>query len=446
MSIWQKKSKILVTCPKGVAPYLKDEIEALNFPVLSKWDTAIQTAGTLQDTMVLNLHLRTAQRVFYKMETFVVSTPEELYQKIHAIPWENLLHASGPAAYFCVTSVADNPSITDSRFVNVKVKDAIADRMRDQCGSRPDSGPDKNRAVIHVYWKNNQADAYLDTSGERLSLRGYRKIPLLAPMQENLAAAVILATGWQGEGNFVNPMCGSGTLAIEAALIALNRAPGLLRSNYGFMHVKEFPEDHWQELRKKARVESHRQLPAKIIATDISKEAIVAARQNAQTAGVDHLIEFNICSFERTSVPEGSGIIVVNPPYGERMNADHKKPAAKSFRHDKETVAQGRKIILRKSSDRYTGAKRFEGREIRKLEATYQGIGDFFKKTGDGYRGYIFTGNLDMIKKVGLRTKQRITLYNGDIECRLLEYELYRGSLKHSKENENQIQSDNNTP
>ena len=435
MSIWQKKSKILVTCPKGVSPYLKEEIEALNFPVLAQLDTAIQTEGTLQDTMILNLHLRTAQRVLYELEKFIVNTPENLYRKINSIPWENLLHDTGRNAYVCVTSIADNPLITDSRFVNVKVKDAIVDRMRDQCGRRPDSGPDKDKAVVHVYWKNNQALVYLDTSGERLSLRGYRKVPLLAPMQETLAAAVILATGWKGESNFINPMCGSGTLAIEAAFIALNRAPGLMRNHYGFMFIKEFPEDYWQELRKKAKANARKILPAKIIATDIDKAATVAAMQNAQTAGVNHLIEFNTCPFEKTPVPENGGIIILNPPYGERMSADNTRPAAKTFRHDKETFAQGRKIILHKSSDRYAGANRTSEREIKKLEATYEGIGDFFKKIGGGYRGYIFTGNLDMIKKVGLRTKQRIILYNGEIECRLLEYELYAGSLKKSAEN-----------
>jgi 23S rRNA G2445 N2-methylase RlmL len=435
MSIWQKKSKILITCPKGVSPYLKEEIEALNFPVLTQLDTAIQTEGTLQDTMILNLHLRTAQRVLYQLDKLIVDTPEMLYKRINSIEWETILHDRGKAAYVCVTSIADNPLITDSRFVNVKVKDAIVDRMRDKCGRRPDSGPDKDKAVVHVYWKNNQALVYLDTSGERLSLRGYRKVPLLAPMQETLAAAVILATGWKGEKNFINPMCGSGTLAIEAAFIALNRAPGLMRNNYGFMFIKEFPEDFWQELRKKAKSNARKILPARIIATDIDKEAIVAARQNAQTAGVNHLIEFNTCPFEKTSVPEGSGIIIVNPPYGERMNADNARPTAKAFRHDKETIAQGRKIILRRSSDKYAGANRSSEREIKKLEAIYQGIGDFFKKTGGGYSGYIFTGNLEMIKKVGLRTKQRIILYNGEIECRLLEYELYAGSLKHSTDN-----------
>jgi 23S rRNA G2445 N2-methylase RlmL len=432
MSLWEKKSKILVTCPKGVSPYLKEEIEALGFPIVAQWDTVIQTQGTLRDTMILNLHLRTAQRVLYQMQTFIVNTPKILYKKINSIEWENLLHSSGRAAYFCVTSIADNPLITDSRFVNVKVKDAIVDRMRDKCGKRPDSGPDKDKAVIHVYWKNNQADVYLDTSGERLALRGYRKIPLGAPMQETLAAAVILATGWRGGKNFINPMCGSGTLAIEAAFIALNRAPGFLRNNYGFMFIKEFPEDYWQELRKKAKEKSLKKLPARIIATDIDKAAVVAARQNAQTAGVDHLIEFSTCPYEKTSIPEGEGVIVLNPPYGERMSAFNIKPPANDFRRDRETFAQGRKIILRKSSDKYEGDNRIKERETKKLEATYQGIGDFFKKIGGGYHGYIFTGNLDLIKKVGLRTKQRIILYNGEIECRLLEYELYSGSLKHS--------------
>ena len=432
MSIWKKKSKILVTCPKGVSPYLKEEITALGFPVIVEWDTAIQTEGTLRDTMILNLHLRTAQRVLYQLETLIVDTPEILYRKINSIPWETLLHDSGKAGYVCVTSIADNPLITDSRFVNVRVKDAIVDRVRDKCGRRPDSGPDKDKAVVNVYWKNNKADIYLDTSGERLALRGYRKIPLGAPMQETLAAAVILATGWKGERNFINPMCGSGTLAIEAAFIALNRAPGFLRNNYGFMFIKEFPEDYWQELRKKAREKILKKLPAKIIATDIDKTAVTAAKNNAQTAGVDHLIEFDICPYEKTSIPEGGGIIILNPPYGERMNAVNTKQPSKDFRNQREALAQGRKIILRKSSDRRDNSSQTDAREIQALEAAYQGIGDFFKKTGGGYNGYIFTGNLELIKKIGLRTKRRVIFYNGEIECRLLEYELYAGSLKHT--------------
>jgi putative N6-adenine-specific DNA methylase len=240
-----------------------------------------------------------------------------------------------------------------------------------------------------------------------------------------------MAASWRGEKNFINPMCGSGTLAIEAALIALNRAPGLLRNNYGFMFIKEFPEEFWQEIRKKTKENARKILPAKIIATDIEQTAVVAAKHNAQTAGVDHLIEFNICPYEETPIPEDGGIIILNPPYGERMGAINTKPHSTDFRGRMEAATPGRKIILRKSANRQDKSSHITARNSQILEATYQGIGDFFKKIGGGYRGYIFTGNLEMIKKVGLRTKQRIIFYNGEIECRLLEYELYAGSMKH---------------
>jgi putative N6-adenine-specific DNA methylase len=425
MSIWEKKSRILVTCPKGVVPYLKAEIEALGFSVLHEIDTAVQTEGTLADTMRLNLYLRTAQRVLYQVQMFKVISPAALYERMNAIPWETILHDSGPNAYVCVTSIVENPQITDTRFANLKAKDAIVDRIRDKCGTRPDSGPDKDKAVIHLFWRNDQAIVYIDTSGDRLSLRGYRKIPLAAPMQETLAAALIMATGWKGRTPFVNPMCGSGTLAIEAALMALNRAPGLGRSNYGFIHIKDFPRDAWQDMRKIARNESQRRLPAAIIATDIDPEAVKAARLNAQTAGVDHLIEFAVCPFEKTPIPGGGGIIVMNPPYGDRMEP-FKIQTLNPVR--KKEIAPGQKVILRKAADIvHKGTSTAE-----RLGALYESLGDFFKSIGRGYRGYIFTGNLDMAKKVGLRTKKRLPFYNGEIECRLLEYDLYEGSKKHS--------------
>jgi putative N6-adenine-specific DNA methylase len=223
-------------------------------------------------------------------------------------------------------------------------------------------------------------------------------------------------------------------LAIEAAYIALNRAPGLMRNNYGFMFIKEFPEDFWQELRKKAKTNAQKILPAKIIATDIDKTAVIAAKQNAQTAGVDHLIEFNTCPYEETPIPEDVGIIILNPPYGERMDAINTNLQSKDFRGGREAAVNGRKIILRKASDRQDKSGYIKASDFQILEATYKGIGDFFKKIGSGYSGYIFTGNLEMIKKVGLRTKRRIIFYNGEIECRLLEYELYSGSQKSKQE------------
>ncbi|MFA5846978.1 MAG: hypothetical protein WC855_08755 [Thermodesulfovibrionales bacterium] len=382
-----KKSRILITCAKGITPFLKEEVLQLGFPVLSETIAGIATEGTIDDTLRLNLHLRTGHRVLFLIKEFIAREAEALYRSLSDIPWEDYIAEDG---YVCVTSSVDNPSIRDSRYANVKSKDAIVDRIHKKCGQRPDSGPDKNRTVVNLYWKDENCAVYFDTSGEPLSKRGYRKLLVTAPMQETLAAAVILATGWNSSSNFINPMCGSGTLAIEAALIGLNRAPGLLRNNYGFMHLKGFNESLWDELRTRAKKEAKKTIDCRIIATDISKEAVEAAKKNAATAGVERLIEFDVCDYAETTVPEGKGIVILNPEYGERMGM------------------------------------------IKELENVYKGIGDLFKQKCKGYTGYIFTGNPDLAKKVGLRAKRRIQFFNGAIECRLLEYELYEGSRKNN--------------
>ena len=379
------KRKILITCAKGIPPFLKEELLKLGFPVLSETLAGIETEGTIDDTMRLNLHLRTGHRVLFLLREFIAADADALYLAVSEIVWEDYIDEDG---YFSVTSSVDNPTIRDSRYANVKCKDAIADRIKEKRGKRPDSGPAQDRVVVNLYWKDDRCSLYLDTSGESLSRRGYRKIPMTAPMQETLAAAVIMATGWKAESHFINPMCGSGTLAIEAALITLNRAPGLLRGNYGFMHLKVFNEPLWNELRSEAKKKSKKTLGCRIIATDIKEEAVEAARKNAATAGVEHLIEFDVSDYSETAVPEGRGIVILNPEYGERMG------------------------------------------KMKELEGVYEGIGDFFKQKCRGYTGYLFTGNLDLAKKVGLRPKRRIPFFNGRIECRLLEYELYEGSRK----------------
>ena len=382
------KSRIVVTCAKGISSYLGEEILGLGLPILSEGISNIETEGSLEDTLRLNLFLHTGHRVLFLLKEFKARHPEELYKRVIDIPWEDYFSKDST---LCVTSSVDTETIRDSRFANVKCKDAIVDRFQQRIGKRPDSGPERTGVVVHLYWKVDRCLVYLDTSGEPLSKRGYRKIPLEAPMQETLAAAVVLATEWKGEGNFVNPMCGSGTLAIEAAGIAIGKAPGLLRNNFGFMHLKAYRAETWKELRKKARTQSRKTPGGKIVATDMRPEAVQAAKQNAMTAGVEHLIEFGVCDYSETPVPDLGGVIVLNPPYGERLG------------------------------------------DRKQLESLYQGIGDFFKKKCQGYRGYIFTGNMDLSKKVGLRTKRRLPFYNGDIECRLLEYELYEGSRKSKK-------------
>ena len=379
------KRRILITCAKGITPFLKEELLHLGLPVLAETVAGIATEGTIEDTFRLNLLLRTGHRVLLLLKEFTAPDADTLYQEMSKIAWENYISEDG---YVCVTSSVDNPSIRDSRYVNVKCKDAIVDRIREKRGQRPDSGPDQNSTVVNLYWKGDSCSVYFDTSGEPLSRRGYRKIPMTAPMQETLAAAVIRATGWNGSSHFINPMCGSGTLAIEAALAGLNRAASILRNNFGFMHLKGFKESLWNDLRAQAKKEAKKTLNCRIVATDIRKEAVEAAKKNAAAAGAEHLIEFAACDYSETTVPVGEGIVILNPEYGERMG------------------------------------------QIRELDGVYKGIGDFFKQKCRGYTGYIFTGNLDLAKKVGLRAKRRTTFFNGPIECRLLEYELYEGSRK----------------
>ena len=390
MPIWKLKRPIHVTCARAITPFLRQEILALGFPVFSETVAAVETEGTLWDSVRMNLHLRTGHHVLYLLGEFRARDADALYRNLSKLPWEDYLPRGG---YLSVSSSVQNPTIRDSRYANVRCKDAVVDRIRQKTGSRPDAGSSRREAVLYLFWKDDLCRIYADTSGEPLSRRGYRKIPLVAPMQETLAAAVVMATGWDGSHPFVNPMCGSGTLAIEAALIALNRAPGLLRDNFGFMHFLGFDEAGYRSIREKARRLSKKLSPGRILASDISPDAVDASRRNAATAGVEKIIEFSLCDFSQTPVPDGEGgVVVFNPEYGERLG------------------------------------------ERKKLEGVYEGIGDFFKKNCQGYRGYIFTGNLDLAKKVGLRTRRRTPFFNSNIECRLLEYELYEGSRRRPKD------------
>jgi putative N6-adenine-specific DNA methylase len=246
-------------------------------------------------------------------------------------------------------------------------------------------------AVIYLYWKNDQAEIFIDTSGETLAKHGYRKLPGQAPMLEALAAGTILSTKWDHATPFINPMCGSGTLAIEAALMATKRAPGLLRNNYAFMHILGYETEMYTSERIKLD-EQVVELPGiKIIASDMSERAIDIARINAAAAGVDHLIDFEVCDFEDTTIPEGEGVVMFNPEYGERL-----------------------------------------GDEV-ELNATYARIGDFLKQRCKGKTGYVFTGNLDLAKAIRLKTSRRIEFFNATIDCRLLEFELYAGTKRTDK-------------
>lgn len=378
-----KPGPVIVTCSRGAGTVLEAELRELGFTARALEETALQLTGTLADTLKLNLHLRSAQRVLLELWSGHVTTADGLHAALVKLPWEDLVYPDG---YLSITTSVDMPSIRDPRFAALKVKDAVVDRLNQVCGQRPNSGPDRTGVVLHLHWFEGRAGLYVDTSGESLSRRGYRLHPGKAPMNEALAATCLLHSPWRGSGPLVNPMCGSGTLAIEGALLALRRAPGSLRKNFGFMHLKPYREEAWKELKRAAKTAELPRPPARIIATDISPAMIEAARKNAEAAGVAEFIEFAVCDYAATEVPPDPGLLIVNPEYGERLG------------------------------------------DTAHLEPVYRGLGDFFKKKGLGYWGYIFTGNLPLARVIGLRSSRRLTLYNANIECRLLEFELYPGT------------------
>src|SRR6201996_2216591 len=267
MQVFHTENKIIITCNKRLSPYLQQEAEALGYKPVRVFSTGVELLGTVTDTIPLNLNLRCASQILYLLKSFKAADPQALYDELVKIEWEKLIDFSG---YFSVTSNVNNEHITTPLFANVKVKDAIADRIKSKKGLRPNSGAEQNKTVVHLYWQDDSAEIFLDTSGETLAKHSYRKIPGKAPMLEALAASTIMATNWDKNSTFLNPMCGSGTLAIEAALLATDKSPGLVRMNYGFMHIMGYDEEVFFVERRKLKHMAKKQLDFKIIATDLS--------------------------------------------------------------------------------------------------------------------------------------------------------------------------------
>jgi putative N6-adenine-specific DNA methylase len=395
MNLYTTASVITITTPKRLTPYLEKEVKELGFEIEESFVTGVKIRGSVNDCIKLNLNLRCASQVLYSLKKFTAANADDVHRNLIDYPWENILPDPG---YFSITGNVNNETINNSMFANLRVKDAVVDRLREKRGTRPLTGSELSGAVIHLFWKNEEAEIFIDTSGDSLARHGYRKIPGQAPMLEALAAATVYATQWDRKSPFVNPMCGSGTVAIEAALIATNRRPGLFRTNYAFMHLQNYDESVY--VKEDALLEEQIvDIPGlRIIATDYSERAIENAKKNAIAAGVAKLIEFTVCDFAATEIPQGvPGIFYVNPEYGERLG------------------------------------------DIDELEITYKRIGDFMKQRCGGYLGYVFTGNLELAKKIGLKAKRRIEFYTSTIDCRLLEYELYAGTRAAPKEKKEEV-------
>ena len=400
MKIWTDKNyPIIISCAKELSCWTEIEVRDMGYKPIEVTENTVVVRGAMRDVMRLNLSLRTAHRVLVPLLRTRCRNIRDLYQAAYSIDWENLLDADG---YFSVSSIVHNDTIRDTRIPSLYTKDAVADRMRDKCQRRPDSGGENIGAAIFVYWEDEEVIIYLDTSGEPLSKRGYRKIPGSAPLQETLAAACIMALGWKKDTPFLSPMCGSGTPAIEASMMAMNKAPGSLKGHFAFQSIKGYdriipgesapnvaprqragatPEQIWKEMILEAKAKETTENLPPIIATDISPEAIENAHSNAIAAGVAPYIQFKACDFAETPIPEQKGCIFFNPEYGIRLG------------------------------------------DPQELAPVYERIGTFLHEKCRGYMGGLITGNPELAHLVNLYYRTRIPFFNGPLDCRLFLYE-----------------------
>lgn len=369
-----------VTCAPGLAPFLAEELRDLGLEPDKVVKTAVIVPGTWEDACRLCLELRTAFTVLFPLATMPCDSPKTLYHQVRSLPWEEIIEPDG---YLTVESKVDHPSIDNSMYPNLQVKDAICDHLNKLFGRRPDSGSDRRGVVVHLAWRGREMTLSLNVAGRKLADRGYRRMPHRAPLQETLAAGIIAATEWDGTVPLALPMCGSGTLAIEAALIALDRAPGLLRQT-GFACERSIGFDHdaWAHERNAIRRRAARELSVPIVASDIDPAAIEAARRNAETAGIAHLLEFHVGDFAEVPLPAEPGVLIVNPEYGERLGDEER------------------------------------------LGEDYARFGRWLKDHAGGWTAHVLSGNPGLTRHLGMKTSRRVPFFNGGIECRLLRYDV----------------------
>jgi putative N6-adenine-specific DNA methylase len=374
------EEQFFASTAKGVEEVLAAELVRIGCKDVNVGSGGVRFGGGMEACYRANLWLRTASRVLMPLAEFRCETPEDLYRGVRAIPWIKYLTPEMTLAVDC--NLRDS-ALTHSGFVALKTKDAIVDVLRDRLGTRPSVDTKDPDLRVNVRLFRNSCTVSLDSSGSPLDRRGYRLDRHEAPLKENLAAALVELSGWDGSVPFVDPMCGTGTIAIEAALKGLNVAPGLLRAGFGFQRWPGFDRLLWSRLVREAREARLAELPAPVAGSDISHSAIAMAHENARRAGVGELISFGRIPIAELLPPPGPGVLVVNPPYGKRLG------------------------------------------EEEALKPLYKEIGDVLKQRCKGYTAYLFTGNLQLAKSVGLKAARRIVLYNGPIECRLLKYEMY---------------------
>ncbi|MBK9419487.1 MAG: class I SAM-dependent RNA methyltransferase [Flavobacteriales bacterium] len=368
----------------GLEPVLVEELLRLGAKDVSKHNRAVSFRGDLGFLYKANLCLRTALRVLVPVDDFPVQNEQDIYAGIKKIPWEVFM---GVDDTFAFTAKLNTEHFGHSQYVALLAKDAVADRFREKTGKRPSVDAEDPMLRIRLFISGDRCSVALDSSGDSLHKRGYREQTNLAPLNEVLAAGMIMLSGWDRMSNFVDPMCGSGTLLIEAALLAANIPPGAYRKGFAFQRWNDFDAALWEKIHAGAMERISGNKPV-ILGGELSKNVARKAETNIAIADLKDEIEVKNVAFEDLPAPEGRGVLIINPPYGERMDEDED------------------------------------------INGLYKMIGDTLKKNWSGYDAWVLTPNMEAAKYIKLTPRPKIRLYNGALDCRFLRYELYAGSRR----------------
>ena len=373
---------------RGLEDVLARELEELGARAVRRESLAVSFTGDNALLYRANLYLYTALRILKPILRFSISKQDDLYSRMQRHNWAKHL---GVEDTFAIDTAVHSPLFSNSQFVAFRAKDAIVDQFRDRTGKRPSVDLREPDLRLHIHINQKQCTVSLDSTGESLHRRGYRTNPVRASISEVLAAGMIKLSGWKYDEPFVDPMCGAGTIAIEAALQGLGLAPGLSRDRFGFHNWPDFEIDLWQRIRREARSradENMRTRTVSIHASDASRQAVQWARRNLREAGLPReAVQFEAASLIDFRPPPGPGTVIMNPPYGERMPEPE-------------------------------------------IEALYKSIGDAMKQNFTGYSAWIISSNREALKRIGLRASEKHQLYNGPLECSFRRYELYEGTAE----------------
>jgi putative N6-adenine-specific DNA methylase len=384
MPSYDQNAQVFITCPKMLTPYLTQELNQEGFEISQTSAAGVRIEANLFDCMKLNLRLRTAHRILYPLFSGKAKNLDELYSLCYDFNWADWIPLDGQ---FSVHHTARQVDVDNTQMINLKAKDAIADRFVADLGKRPNSGKAEKAVIVSIHWAKDQVKVYIDTSGESLNRRGYKVDNWKASLQESLAAAIAMEANIGPNTRIHNPMCGSGTLAFEALMIQHGIWPGIKRREYAIMYIKDFPEDLWGSLR---RIHKHMPLATahRLYASDRSTGAIRAARKNAKKLGVDEFIYWEVCPFNKAKIaPDEPGIerlFLFNPPYGQRLGEE-------------------------------------EG-----LNELYRKLGKFLKFDTAPSKALIISSQPKLLEKIGLKAAKTQELYNSTLPVYLHTYEMFK--------------------